>query len=149
MKKRNPIITYLFLCLSCGVYLFYWLFITMKEINIIEGKIIFDVKKKLIILFSILIPEFIVLLIFQYYTPIFKSVYFGMLYTIGSISGLSWLAMIIAYYAQLGKSVGQLEVKYNIDRPTTGGKAVLFFFLWFTVIPYLQSHKNKLIDRVN
>jgi hypothetical protein len=101
----------------------------MKEVNIIASESIFNVRKKLIILFSILIPEFIIILIFQYYPRIFESPLFGLFYSIGAISGLAWLTMVIVYYAQIGKVIGRLELKHNIEKPTSGGKAVLFFFL--------------------
>jgi len=129
-----------------GVYFFYWILELMKEINTLSDEVKFDVKKKLTNVILILVPYLIIFVIMEY---TFRTPFFFILFCAEFILAVLWFVMIIKYIKQVCNGIALLEQEAQVEKKISGGRAILLFFLYFTAIPYIQSHMNKIIDSIN
>ncbi|MDQ2088232.1 hypothetical protein RBH29_17550, partial [Herbivorax sp. ANBcel31] len=145
LKKRKPVIVYLLTLITMSLYFFFWMFQLMSELNTLSRKRVFNIKRKVIVIFSILIP-YILIFILLGNPAVIKTLYFFILFLLGFALVILWLIIIIRNLIQISNQISIIEADNSIENRISKDKTILLFFLYFTVIFYIQSHMNTIID---
>lgn len=151
MKKRLLVSVYLLTWFTSAFYFLFWIFYIMRDLNVILGNIVFDLKKKLMSFSSIIIPYttiFCFLSINIENNTINQSIIM-IAFLINFILAILWFVVIVRTLRQVSTCIAKVEIDNRLDKPITKGKTTLFFFLYFMAIPYIQYHMNKIIDVYN
>ena len=147
-KSHSPTLFYIGTISSSGIFLFYWLYLLMRDINRISGLQIFNSKLWL----SILIMAFIImmsLVIYVIYTlnisadvELSLPTHFQLVQYAAISSGLFLVTVIFAIVIKIYKQILVMQGrKMSLSD-------VLFIvaqtLLMYTSLPYLQSKLNSL-----
>jgi len=149
MKNRKPVLVFLFMFLTFGIYILYWLFSLIEEINAYnkEEKIKYKntiikficIFSTVVILFSIMILSFDL----SVNNEINGSTI--ILYLICWVLCLYWIITIVKTLWKISIELQQIQIKNNIIAPIEPILTVVLFFIYFIGIIYLQSHINKTV----
>jgi uncharacterized membrane protein len=155
LKQINPIVAFLFVFITFGVYLLYWGQYLADNLNQITESKIVD-KSKLKKLFTIIFVTFLVIFgVLMTIGPVsFSNVNEGtatiitIIFYIGFTLASLWIAGIIYYFCY---------INYKIDRLLEANNAkftspflsicitIIFFFIFFLFVPFTQYKMNSLI----
>jgi hypothetical protein len=124
----------------------------MRDLNVMLNKKVFNLKKQMIGLLCVFVPYTII----GYY-GLLKSISdkstnspkFTTMFFINFCLAIIWFVVIIRNLRQISGSIAMIEMDNKLEKPITKGKTTLFFFLYFTAIPYIQYHMNKIVDIYN
>jgi hypothetical protein len=152
VKKRSVVTVYLLTFLT-GIYFFFWMYYIMRDLNVISGKTVFDMKKKLTSLLSVFIPFIIIFcipLIGGGENPTFEQyIRIAVLFIIVFLLAIHWLRIIISILWQVSERIATIETDNRLEKPITKGKTIFLLFLYLTAIPYIQYHMNRIVDIYN
>ncbi|WP_105618323.1 hypothetical protein [Vallitalea okinawensis] len=154
MKKRSVALSYIFIWLSIGIYIFIWMFSTMKGINHYRKEKIFNIKRRVGLLILILTALMAV------YSPYFLSaldlmfnqdrsgIAFLLMMMIGLILSVIWFIIIAKNLWDIASAIREIELEMNVEKPIDNLLATALFFVYFTAIIYIQKHVNLVVDKI-
>jgi hypothetical protein len=143
MKKRSAIAVYLLLWVTCGFYLFYWIFSLIEEINSFKNEEVVSLKKRATG-FVIAILLFTVIFGFLLYFFDSNNPFYGFFFIGCFCVGIYWFVLIIKTLREIGKEIQKIQQEQNIDKLVSIPLLTLLFFLYYFAVPYLQTHINKI-----
>lgn len=146
MKKRSSIVVYFLTFFTGSIYFFFWMFSLMREINILVGKKVFDVRKKVTSLLIVLALYLIFFHVTGLVIALKSNVLTTTVFTIGFALVVSWFVLIIRNLRQICSEIAIIESSKLNGNPISKNTATILFFIYFTAIPYIQSHMNKIIE---
>ncbi len=137
--KVKPIVAYLLIWITCGFYGIYWAYKVMNYINTTKNEKIYNFKK--IVLF--------VIIFFAIDIPLFLSINEScpILFLIVFVLHIIWLILVFKYVYSFSFHIHNIQKENSIDHYISPKKTILLMFLYFTAIPYIQHHLNKLLTK--
>lgn len=149
MNRKSPALVYVFTLLTVGVYFFIWLFSNMHELNNCFKERRFNIGKRVAIVFGVIIPYFInYYYIFNLAINTRNNGLVGLGFIIGFALTIIWFIVLIKNIRDLSKAILEIEKDKSIEKQISVEKATIFFFLYFTAIPYIQIHINKISSSI-
>jgi hypothetical protein len=151
MKKRSVASVYLLTWITSAIYFFFWMFNIMRNLNVIMGNKVFDLKKKLVSILGILVPYTIIFCVLFINVKENNTIHpiFMIAFLTNFFLAILWFVLIVINLRQISESIAIVETNNRLEKPITKGKTTLFFFLYFIAIPYIQYHMNRIIDVYN
>lgn len=149
MKKRSSL-GYLLIFPTLSLYLLFWLFYMMRDINELSGEEVFSPGKTFK---SLCIYYFLILGSSGAISYLVETRVLGdalglyiALYGVASVIFVRWVYLIFTIIDKIGKSISQLQIRFHItDRYSPDLIFFLTAFAWISV-PYLQEKVNRIID---
>lgn len=155
MKEKSWWCVYFITLITLGIYSLYWTLDTMGQINYLYGKVYFDIKKRVIFLGVLLMSYIIGFIGLIFYIannleePGSIGVSILISFIIGGILTAVWNITLIVYIIQIARELANLEVQLKIAPKIEVILSGALFILWWSSIPYIQDHLNKIIHIVN
>jgi threonine/homoserine/homoserine lactone efflux protein len=156
MKKRKPVLVWLFSLLTGGIYLIYWLFSLIEEINAYNKKEKINYKKT-VIKFSVVLSLFFILILLCIFfaeslsnnntesMPVMIIMFLVMI-LVCWIVGVCWIVLILKTIWKIAVELRQIQIENNVISPIETSLSVILIFLYFANFIYLQSHINRTVE---
>lgn len=148
IRRRSPLAAYLLLWLTSGVYCLWWLHRTMRDLNAMAGREVFDVGMILTIgrcvFYSYLALFGFVLLCGERLDDVFPFALLSVLLPM-FVLGVTWIGGLVYLHVRIARAVADIYDERSLPGKPSPALAGVLFFAWFTALPYLQSKMNALV----
>ncbi|ULQ60496.1 hypothetical protein K7I13_04100 [Brucepastera parasyntrophica] len=149
MKRRCPGFVYISMFLTGGIYLFYWLFCQIEEINRYRKTEVIKYKRTIVQFVSVFSVFVILFTAIFYQDPFHDNTLSGVAYFFCCILAVYWIILIIVTVRRIGAEVKKIQKEKGITRELDLVTLVVLFFIYLSAPAYLQSNINKIIDLEN
>jgi hypothetical protein len=146
----SPFAVWCLLWVTLGVYWFYWMFRMMGNINSLLPKPVYNMKKIGIamgVFIFVYLSIFLSDVAWMGYIPIDPdktalTIVFALV-TLMFLMAVAWIVGLVYLHLHICKKIQTLEKLCGVKQRASRSLTVVFFFLFFIHLPYLQSHYSK------
>lgn len=149
IHRRSPVVVYLLQWATSGVYTLWWLHRTMRDLNAMAGRDVFDLQKILkagasIIASCLALP--VLAFVGEHLVGIYLSTTtLWIMAMVVATPFFLWIVGVAYLHSAIARVIAKSYAEQGLpDRPSPS-LAVVLFFAWFTALPYLQTKMNGLI----
>ena len=147
---HSPFLSFILVWLTGGLYLFYWLYRMMRDVNNMSSSQVFRIRRIIwgavaylvcfVALFSICCSSFVGR------EAAFTPVGIGLL-LICWFMAMGWLCGVGYLLVKISKCISTFQTQRGLTRRASPGLSVLLLFVYYTVVPYLQSQMNSVLSQ--
>jgi len=146
--RRSPLIVFILVWLTIGLYGIYWLFDTVRLLNSRHHKKKYNTRflgwAVGIFLGTYLAGILFVDIAMRSGTTISPGL--QILLMILFLMALLWNLFVIFGVSNISRRIREVEIQDDIEDPINPGISLLAFFFFFTAFPYMQHHINRIVQ---